>query len=54
MSEDLKLQIAVLIKNCITLICFSVIAIIFNKWWIVLFTAIFLTSVTEKNKKEEK
>ena len=31
MSEDLKLEIAVLIKNTITLIVFSIIAIIFQK-----------------------
>lgn len=26
------------IKNSITLICFTILAIFFNKWWIVLFS----------------
>lgn len=52
MSEDLKLTIAVLIKNTITLIVFSVLAIIFQKWWIVLISVLFFTFT--KNKKETK
>jgi len=52
MSEDLKLTIAVLIKNTITLIVFSVLAIIFQKWWIVLISVLFFTFT--ENKKETK
>lgn len=52
MSEDLKLIIAVLIKNTITLIVFSVLAIIFQKWWIVLISVLFFTFT--ENKKETK
>lgn len=52
MSENLKLEIAVLIKNIITLIVFSILAIIFQKWWIVLIAVLFF-SYTE-NKKETK
>lgn len=50
MSEDLKLEIAVLIKNTITLIVFSILAMIFQKWWIVLISILFF-NFTE-NKKE--
>ncbi len=49
MSEDLKLEIAVLIKNIITLIVFSILAIIFQKWWIVLISVLFF-SYTENKK----
>ena len=31
-----------LIYNAINLICFTVLAILFNKWWIILFSALFL------------
>nr|DAY80338.1 MAG TPA: hypothetical protein [Caudoviricetes sp.] len=52
MSENLKIEIAVLIENIITLIVFSILAIIFQKWWIVLISVLFF-SYTE-NKKETK
>ena len=52
MSENLKLEIAVLINNIITLIVFSILAIIFQKWWIVLISVLFF-SYTE-NKMEIK
>lgn len=52
MSENLKLTIAVLIKNTMTLIAFSVLAIIFQKWWIALISVLFFTSI--ENKKETK
>ena len=51
MSEHLKLQIAVLIKNTISLTLWVVMAIAFNKWWIALFSILFLTSVEKKNKE---
>lgn len=31
-----------LIYNAINIICFTILAILFNKWWIVLFAALFL------------
>lgn len=39
------------IKNSISLICFTILALVFQKWWIVFFSGLFLTSV--KDKKEE-
>ena len=53
MSEHLKLQIAVLIKNTISLALWVVMAIAFNKWWIALFSILFLTSVEKEKNKEE-
>ena len=35
----------VIIKNCITIICFTVLAIYFNKWWIILFSGLFHTEI---------
>ena len=52
MSENLKVQIAVLIKNTISLALWVVMAIAFNKWWIALFSILFLTSVEKEKNKE--
>ncbi len=41
----------VVIKNSINIICFTILAIVFNKWWIVFFALLFSTSVG-KNKEE--
>ena len=38
---------AVAIKNSICVICWVALAIIFHKWWIALFGALFLTSWSE-------
>lgn len=37
-----------IIKNIIAIICFTILAIVFNKWWIVLFSLIFLTYFESK------
>lgn len=52
MSEELGLQIAVLIHNIIALILFAILAILFKKWWIILFAAIFCVR-TETEAKED-
>jgi hypothetical protein len=54
MNEELKLYLICFVRNIICLICFTVLAIIFNKWWIVLFTILFWISVERKEKKENK
>lgn len=38
------------IKNSICVICWTVLAIIFNKWWIALFGALFLSGLTTQHK----
>lgn len=48
-----KINILATIKNCITLICFTILAIVFNKWWIVLFSALFVVSVEKKNGSDD-
>ena len=42
MSEKVKQRIAMMINNTARIILFGVLAILFNKWWIVLVSALFL------------
>jgi hypothetical protein len=35
----------VIIRNISTLICFTILAIVFNKWWLVLLSILFLSSM---------
>lgn len=39
------------IKNSICVICWIVLAIVFHKWWIALFGALFLSGLTTEYKK---
>lgn len=43
MSENTKLAIALTFSNTLRIICFTALAIIFNKWWIILFVVLFMT-----------
>ena len=36
------------IKNIVCVICFVVLAIVFNKWWIVFFSLLFMTSLKHR------
>jgi hypothetical protein len=36
------------LKNIIAIICFTILAIVFNKWWIILFSILFLTTFKSK------
>lgn len=42
-----------LIKNAISMICFTILAIAFEKWWLSLFSILFFSSMNCTNKKEE-
>ena len=48
MSEHLKLILIIQIRLLISLICFTVLAIVFNRWWIVLFSLIFYAYIDDK------
>lgn len=49
MNKEVLLMI--LVKNIITLVCFTILAIQFEHWWIVFFSAFFLTTTGgEQNK----
>ena len=40
----------VITRNSISLICFTILAIVFNRWWIVFFALLFLSYIgKEKN-----
>ena len=39
-----------IIKNIIAIICFTILAIIFNKWWIIFFVIIFMTNFESDDK----
>jgi hypothetical protein len=47
---DKNIYWPVAIKNSICVICWTVLAIIFHKWWIALFGALFLTSIETRKK----
>lgn len=43
----MKLEIAVLISNILTLALWTILAIVFNKWWIVFFSILFFDTIEE-------
>lgn len=47
---DKNIWWAAVLRNCVSTICFTILAIYFGKWWIVFFAAFFLTSVKTKSK----
>ena len=42
------------LKNSIAIVCWTILAIYFNKWWIALFAALFLSSLSTENRKDDK
>lgn len=47
MSDKLIQQIALLISNTVRVLAFIGLAMFFGKWWIALFSALFLTYAKE-------
>lgn len=47
---DKNLDWSIAIKNSICMICWTVLAIIFHKWWIALFSILFFTTYTTRAK----
>lgn len=48
MSEKLQQQIVLVTNNTIRILAFVALAMVFNKWWISLFSALFLVSYDKK------
>ena len=48
-----KIEISCVIENIVTLICFTILAIWFNKWWIVFFSIFFMKYTEKEDKKDE-
>lgn len=46
-------MIPVMVFNSIAVICFSVLAYVFNKWWIVLFSLLIVMNYKRTNSNEE-
>lgn len=46
MKDEYKICLLIALKNIITIICFTILAIVFNKWWIIFFSIIFWSSIT--------
>ena len=46
-----RMWYAVLAKNAVCVICWTILAIYFNKWWIALFAAFFLSGVQTAYKR---
>lgn len=49
-KHNKELNLLVTIRNLISLICFTILAIVFNKWWIVFFALIFFSYVDREDK----
>ena len=45
-----KELLVVMVKNSICVICWTVLAVIFSKWWIALFALLFMTSYETTHK----
>lgn len=45
MKDDSNIYWVVAIKNILVLVCFTVLSIVFHKWWLVFFSAFFIASV---------
>ena len=45
--------IAVCIKNMVVVVCFTALAIVFEKWWIALFSMLLMTTYERKFKEED-
>jgi len=53
MSEKSKMNAILLLSNTVRIIAFVVLAIVFRHWWIVLFSALFLSSWDDEDDKED-
>lgn len=45
---DKSIWWSVMIRNSVSIICWTILAIIFNKWWVALFAVLFVASVEYK------
>ena len=48
MGDEAKVLIAMWIKNCVVPICFTILAIVFEKWWIAMISILFWISYNNK------
>lgn len=48
-----KLCIILVLKNIVSIICFTILAIVFNRWWIIFFSILFLTTIEYHSEKKD-
>lgn len=51
-EEEIKAIVVICTKNIIFAICFTILAVVFQKWWISLFSLLFYTTYSKKGDKE--
>lgn len=49
-----KLLLLATIRNCISIICMTILAIVFHKWWIIFFSIVFFAYVEKSHKNKTK
>lgn len=49
-----KLYFILVLKNIVSIICFTILAIVFNRWWIVFFSILFLSTIEYEYHSEKK
>ena len=53
MNNDLKLYLLCFTRNVISLMCFTILAIVFQKWWIVFFALLFWVIVEREETEDD-
>lgn len=53
MNNDLKLYLLCFTRNVISLMCFTILAIVFHKWWIVFFALLFWVIVEREETEDD-
>lgn len=48
-----KIVIIFAITNIVAIICFTILAIVFNRWWIVFFSILFITTFESRQEKDD-
>lgn len=49
----MKPYIPIMIINCVTIVCFTILAVIFDHWWIILFALLFLFTIERKESEDK-
>lgn len=52
MSENLKLNLIMVIGNVLITAMFTILAIVFQKWWIILFSILLSYTINSKEDKK--
>ena len=47
-KEEVKFAGLIVLENCVVAICFTILAALFDKWWIALFSALYFKGISYK------